>query len=39
MVVDLGGFMKVNLKKGMICGENFHAGYFIRWQALRIKRT
>jgi len=26
-----GGFMRVNLKKGMACGDNFHAGYFIRW--------
>jgi len=25
-----GGFIKVNLKKGMNCGDNFHAGYFIR---------
>jgi len=25
-----GGFMKVNLKKGMTCGDIFHAGYFIR---------
>jgi len=27
----VGGFMKFNLKKGLTCGENFHAGYFIRW--------
>ena len=26
-----GGFMKVNLKKGMTCGDIFHAGYFIRY--------
>jgi len=29
-----GGFMRVNLKKGMACGDNFHAGYFIRWASL-----
>ena len=31
-------FMKVNLQKRIACGEGFHAGYFIRWQAqLRMK--
>jgi len=25
------GFMNINLKKEMACGEIFHAGYFIRW--------
>jgi len=26
-----GGFKKVNLVKEISCGENFHAGYFIRY--------
>jgi len=34
VVTGLGGFMKVNLQKVITCGEEFHAGYFIRWQAL-----
>jgi len=27
------GFMNINLKKEMACGEIFHAGYFIRCAA------
>jgi hypothetical protein len=30
MVAGLGSFIKVILVNGMICGNNFHAGYFIR---------
>jgi hypothetical protein len=30
VVAGLGGLMKVNLKKEIACGKNFHAGYFIR---------
>jgi len=30
VVAGLGGFIKVNLKKEIACGDNFHAGYFNR---------
>jgi len=29
----IGSFKNKNLKKRITCGESFHAGYFIRWQA------
>lgn len=30
VIMGYGCVMKVNLRKGNTCGEDFHAGYFIR---------